>query len=483
MSFNSKGLLKPQIEHAEFLADAQKRLGKSWDGSHTGTGKTPTACSIIRDSGKPFVVLCPRNAIPTWKHWLKEFGLEAKAILGYEKLVRGSTPWLKYARLKKDKEAIRQILGVQENEMDAYLETVLKFPKDWLVVCDESHRGKGVTSLTAGIFIALKRQGYNCHLMSATQAMTPMDMRAFGYLMDLHNVSMKDFKRFCVDAGAEWVGKWGAQFFDSTNPESVAKLKKVHNYLFNEIRVGHRLTRQDFGDIFPASQIIAEPLDMGSASDKIQGVYDNMEVELAKLEERSANYKEHIFAILMKARMETEILKVPTIVEKAVELYEEGMSPVIFVNFQDSIDAIVSRLVKATHKDLIAQIHGGIQGRNREQQIADYNSDRKRFMVANMLAGGEFISLHDLIGNFPRASIFNPSYRAIAVLQALGRIDRANAKTPVLQLGMFAARTIEEEVAQNFNRKKDHIDILNDGDLVPKRIFEVTHRTAMGMNV
>lgn len=484
MEFNSKGLLEPQIEHAKTLIDAQNRLGRSWDGSHTGTGKTPTACSLVRHFKKKFVILCPRNAIPTWEHWVKEFKLKPEAILGYEKLVRGKTKWLKYATTVKDKAEVRSALGMGEkDELDFFLRTKLKFPKDWLVVCDESHRGKGVTSLTAGIFIALKRQGYHCHLMSATQAMTPLDMRAFGYLMDLHNVSMKDFKRFCVDAGAEWVGKWGAQFFDSENPESVAKLQKIHHYLFDNIRVGHRLTRQDFGDIFPASQIVAEAYDMGAASDKIQGVYDDMELELMKLEEKTASYRNHIFAILTAARRKAEILKVPTMVEMAIDLYEEGKSIVIAVNYQDTIDALYARLEKEVGSHLIAQIHGGIQGKARESEIKLFNSDKKRLNLVNIVAGGESISLHDLIGNYPRASLFNPSYRAIAVLQFLGRIDRAYAKTPVYQRGIFAARTIEEEVARNFNRKKDHIDILNDGDMVPKRIFELTHGIAYGEGV
>ena len=476
MTFDSTGLLAPQIPHTKFLLDAQERLNKSWDGTITGGGKTYTACAMMKNMGRKFVILCPKLAKPTWEKTLAKFGLKAEVIINYDKLVRGNTPWATFVKTKKNKEEIRAALDWPVNdELPFWLRIKLKFPADWVIICDESHRGKGVESLTAGIFVALKRQNYACHLMSATQAMTPLDMRAFGYLMGLHGLTMKKFRVWARDtAGAQDVGKWNAQYFDSANPASVAKLKTVHNYLFHEMKVASRLVREDFGNIFPDNQIVAEAYDMGAASDKIQGVYDEMEFELQRLEDRTANYREHVFAILTKARRHAELLKVPTMVDMGLDLYAEGKSVVFFVNYVDTIVALNERLAKETHQDLIALIHGAQSYKARCQDIELFNADKKRFTVANMLAGGESISLHDLNGKYPRASIFNPSYRAISVLQALGRIDRAYAMTPVYQRGLLAARTIEEEVAANFTRKHDHLSLINDGDLVPKRVWALT---------
>lgn len=460
--FNTDGLLPPQIPHAIKLRDSILQNGVAWDGSITGAGKTYVACSIARDLKRPFVVICPKISIPMWERMVKEFGLNAKLIINFEKLARGNTKWLKYKRNKKGE------------DLPDFLLANLKFPTDWLIILDESHKCKGVTSLNAGIMFAIKRQGYSSHLMSATQATTPLDMRAFGYLMDLHNGEMKKFKEFCVEAGAKWVGKWGAQYFDSDDPESVEKLKKIHHYLFDLKKVGSRLVREDFGSIFPDNQIVAESYDMGVNSDKIQSVYDEMEAELDRLEEQAENYKEHILAIITKARRKVELLKVPTMVEMSADLYQEGKSVALFVNYTDTIQAIYERLSKEFNKDLIGKIYGGQPPKQRIQDIDDFQADKKRFVVANLAAGGLSISLHDLNGKHPRGSIINPSWSAISVLQSMGRCDRAYTKTPVYQRALFAARTIEENVCRRFQQKKDHIDILNDGDLIPSdRIFKI----------
>lgn len=482
MSFNTAGLLEPQKAHAEFLANSIETNGISWDGSSTGTGKTFSALAIIRHLGKKFIVICPKLAIPQWNKELKNWGLKPEFITNFEKLARGNTPHYKHVSPKK----YRKLHGIEGTpEVPLFMSTVFKMPKDWLVVIDESHKMKGVDSLNAGMLFNLKRQGYMIHLMSATQATSPCDMRAFGYAMNLHDGEMKKFKEFCIESGAEWVGKWGAQYFDSKNPESMAKLHKVHEYLYDFKKVGSRLTRADMGDIFPRTQVVSEAYDMGVASDKIQSVYDEMEAELMMLEERCETYKKHILAIITKARRLTELLKVPTIVNMVADYNAEGRSAVIFVNYSDTIAAIVERLGKEFNPELIGQIHGGQTFNQRQRDIEDFQSDKKVFMVANLAAGGQCINLHDILGGRPRSSIINPSYSAIAVLQSAGRIDRAYAQSDVYQRFLLAARTIEENVATRLNDRNGFINALNDGtltdnDLIPSdRLFKFVH----GMDV
>jgi hypothetical protein len=87
-------------------------------------------------------------------------------------------------------------------------------------------------------------------------------------------------------------------------------------------------------------------------------------------------------------------------------------------------------------------------------------------MIVNLAAGNAGIGLHDLNGNHPRATIISPSYSAINLVQALGRIHRAEGKTPCIQKVMFAAGTIEERCCERVQSKLDNLDLLNDGDLV-----------------
>ena len=483
-NFDTTGLLGPQINHSIRLLESLEKNNISWDGSSTGTGKTFSACAIARHLKRKFVLICPKLAIPQWKGVLESFGLTPEFAINFEKLSRGNTPYFKRISTKK----YRALYGITEEmcpEVPHFMLGEFKIPKDYLVIVDESHKMKGVDSLSAGLLFCLKRQGYTMHLMSATQATTPLDMRAFGFTVGLHNGEMKEFKKFAENSGAKWVGKWGAQYFDSGDAESVRKLHTVHEYLYDFTKIGARLTRNDFGDIFPKTQVVAESYDMGVNSDKIASVYDEMEAELIKLEEKCEGYKEHVLAIITKARRHAEILKVPTIVDMVNDFNDEGRSSVIFVNYTDTIEAIVARLTKEHGSDLIGQVHGGVSFKQRQSDILDFQNDRKTFMVANLAAGGSSINLHDVLGGRPRSSIINPSYSAISVLQSAGRIDRANTKSDVYQRFLYAARTIEENICRRFHDKNSFISVLNDGtlsdaDLIPtSRMFNFVK----GMNI
>jgi hypothetical protein len=51
------------------------------------------------------------------------------------------------------------------------------------------------------------------------------------------------------------------------------------------------------------------------------------------------------------------------------------------------------------------------------------------------------------------------------MIQALGRIHRADGKSPCIQTIMFAADTIEEQACRRVQSKINNLDALNDGDL------------------
>jgi superfamily II DNA or RNA helicase len=221
-----------------------------------------------------------------------------------------------------------------------------------------------------------------------------------------------------------------------------------------------------FDKIFPDNHVMAECFDMGTNTDKINRVYEQMEAELAALEESSVNYSEHHFAIMTKARRMAELLKVPTMVEMIEDWFDEGISPVVFVNFTDTVDAIIKQLSKNKKFDgLIAKIVGGQSDKVRQADIEGFQNDTKRIMIANLAAGNAGVSLHDLNGKFPRGSVISPSYSAINLLQALGRIHRAEGKTQCIQKIMFADKTIEVDACKRVQCKLNNLEALNDGDL------------------
>ena len=444
---NVELLLPPQREHAVNLLNSLYINGVACDQSETGTGKSYVAAWIAKNLNSPVVIVCPKVVIPSWTKVLSYFGIKAHCLINYEKLIRGNTEHLSF----KD--------GKDTGPSDY----TINFPKNSLVILDEVHKCKSATSKNSDFLIKLKMDGYKSLLLSATAATNPLEMKAFGFATTLHN--LVSYRHFITSSGA-YAGRYGGFQIDLQSQKTIEAMSNIHNTLFNLYKVSSRMTRKMFDKIFPDNHVMAECFNMGTNTDKINRVYEQMESELAALEESSINYSQHHFAIMTKARRMAELLKVPTMVEMIEDWYDEGISPVVFVNFTDTVEAIEKQLAKNRKFDgKIARIVGGQSDKVRQKDIEDFQSDNKRIMIANLAAGNAGVSLHDLIGNHPRGSIISPSYSAINLLQALGRIHRAEGKTTCIQKVMFADGTIEVEACKRVQSKLNNLECLNDGDL------------------
>jgi hypothetical protein len=458
---NLEGLIGPQGESVQKVVDSLYFNGIANDLSETGCGKTYVACAVARAMNRPVVIVCPKSVRTKWKNTMAVYGVKPALIINYELLARGNTPHLKY-----DKKTIVDKYG-KKVELPRFCLTRLHFPTNALVILDEAHRCKGTNSLNAGIMLACKRQGYYLYNLSASMATSPLEMRAFAYANNLvHSYASKEFKTWCIDQGAEYLGRWGALTFDKDNERAVKAMKAVHHNLFDVQKSCVRLTRTQMKAYFPENHISAEAIDMGNNTAKIQAVYDHLAQELAKLAERTDNYGECILSEILAARQKVELLKVPTFVEMIEDGYDEGNSVVCFVNFTATLEAIAKHLKHHPGlADQIGYIYGGQSDKQRERDIEDFQADRKRIILANQAAGGVAIDLHDLHGIYPRLAILSPTYSAIQLLQALGRIHRQGGKTPAYQMLLFAAGTIEERACRKVSGKLDNLSILNDGDL------------------
>lgn len=445
-------LLEPQKEHAKVLLDSIYLNGYAVDKSETGTGKTYVACAIAKQINSPVVVICPKVVIPTWHKILKQFGVNGSLVINYEKLVRGNTKWMKFDKKKYFKRKNWESSGIE-----------LNFPKNSLVIFDEAHKCRGYSSINSNLLIACANFKYKILMCSATFATTVLELKALGYVTQLHNGS--NFTKFCHSKGAEF-NRFGGVSIDMSTPKALRGMLEIHEDLFVTQKSASRMTVDMFDGIFPDNHVVAESYDMGSNTEKINAVYAQMQMELDRLDERASNYSSHIFAIIMEARRRTELLKVPSLVEQVEDWFEEGISPVIFLNFTDSIAALESRLLKNDKlKNLIGKIVGGQSDKQRQLDIDEFNSDVKRIMLVNMMAGNAGVSLHDLNGKFPRSSILIPSFSAINLIQALGRIARQGGLTKCFQKIIFTSNTIEERACERVQARLDNLSALNDGDL------------------
>ena len=180
---NTDLLLEPQKQHAINLLNSLYINGVAVDLSETGTGKSYVATWIAKHLNNPVVIICPKVVISAWNSVLQTFGIKAHTVINYEKLVRGCTEYVSFNNMHVNS--------------DEYIS--IKFPKNSLIIVDESHKCKGWNSKNSEMLIALKKQGYKLLLLSATAATNPLEMKSFGFVTTLHNLS--NYRNFLTVRG------------------------------------------------------------------------------------------------------------------------------------------------------------------------------------------------------------------------------------------------------------------------------------------
>ena len=438
---DSSGLRPWQVAAAEKLCASIKKWGAAIDGSDVGVGKTYTACGVARELNMQILIVCPKAVMESWNRVIvKHFKIKDKlvGIINYEMLRIGRKDSL-YASYVKRRETRRK-------------EFVWKIPKNTLIIWDESQKLKGAKTKNSETCIAALNQGYKMLFCSATNATNPLELKTVGSALKLFNTNPQ-YYTWLYEHGVT-KGRFGLEF--TGGKEHLVKLNKD---IF--VNRGVRLSRDTIPN-FPESQVIADCYDMeDDAQKKINKIYSEMEDELKKLrkkvkKERNTN---ELTAIL-RARQEIELVKVPLFIEMIEEGIENGMSVVVFCNFTETIHALAERL------NTQCIVNGETKYEKfRQQNIDDFQNDKERVILVNIAAGGAGLSLHDVTGKYPRLSIISPSYSAVQMRQATGRVWRDSAKSKSVQKIVFVAKTVEERVCESVNKKLENMDMLNDGDL------------------
>lgn len=426
-----------QSKHTRILISDLMENGAALDASDTGTGKTFCAFAIAQHFNLYPIIVTPKTVIPSWKKVAKYMGIKDYYVMNYEQYRNDNTPYVVVEEIdRKD--------GSKRKTFEWNVE-----PDDFIIF-DEGHRCKNHKTQNSKILEKAKDSKAKVLVLSATIADNPLQMYALGIVLGLF-YDKRGFWSWAKRRGV-YDDFWGKKFLPSKD-----NLRKIHEDIFP--RKGHRIAIKDLGDKFPKNLVISDIYDMNSAGKEIQAVYDEMRTELSKLKEREKTDGSSVLTEILRARQRIELLKVPTLAELAEDHVAEGMSAAIFVNFEETVQALSKKL------DTNCIITGAIKGDKREENRIKFQEGKERIIVMNIRAGGAGISLHDEFGNYPRVSIISPTYSAQDLKQALGRIHRAGAKSPALQKIIFAAGTIEEKVADRVADKIKNIDGINSGDI------------------
>ena len=290
-------------------------------------------------------------------------------------------------------------------------------------------------------------------------------MWALGYLLGFHN--LKDFYRWGFKNGVE--RNYGYPGFHFNGSAKV--LGRIHSHVFPDW--GSRMRKALIPD-FPECQTTVEVIDC--SGDGKSPLLAPWMMRIAKREEES-EFKHRaerledeedpfnmsgggILPELLYARMRAECMKVPALIEMANEGLSENCSVVIFVNFLDTLEAL--RVLGFPEAGVIS---GAQKIEERNGLISRFQKDELRVILTTIDSGGASVSLHDVTGRHPRLGLVCPTWRAVTLRQALGRVHRAGGRSKALQKLVYAADSIEERVAARVREKLGQIDLINDSDL------------------
>lgn len=440
---NTSGLRDWQVNSVSKLCSALTHWNSAIDGSDTGVGKTYVACAVARELGMKIVVICPKAVKEPWRRIICDHFKMKDQLVGitnYEQLRTG-----------KKESPIASFVTNRKTHRDKF---TWKLTKNTLIIWDESQKLKNWKTQNAKRCMEAFKQGYKMLFCSATNATNPLELRTVGTVLKLFKTA-KQYYDWAYQHGV-YKGRWGLVFTDDPK-ERKRFLSKLHDDIF--VDRGVRLTRDTIPG-FPESEIIADCYNMDDVdTKKINGVYDEMAIELKQLEKRIKRDKAAEMVAILRARQKIELIKVPLFIDIVESALEDNMSVVVFVNFTETINALSKRLGTNC-------IFDGKNVKIRQSYVDSFQDDKEYVILVNIQSGGAGLSLHALPGKRPRLAIISPSYSAVLMRQATGRVWRDGSESKSIQRIVFVAGTVEEDVCKNVQEKLDNLDLLNDGMLV-----------------
>lgn len=444
-SIKSK-ILKYQEPHIKNMCYALMKNRIAIDASDTGTGKTYCSLAICKATGlRPFII-CPKPVITSWQKVSDFIGVNPYMIINYDTIRTGNldTPFLKLVNKQKDLDYgpdVKVVMMKKNNiPKSNTMHYIWNLPKDCILIFDEAHKCKNNDTMNSMLLQATKDISNKVMLLSATLVDRPENFAVFGYVLGLSD-NLYNMKKYI-----------------SSFPNEKVLSIKIHEMIFPER--GSRLRIKDLGNAFPDNKVIPESFYMAEVTKEINEKYKEIDKCLEDLKNKEIKDKANLLTKMLRARQRIEILKLPTIARLIIDHQENGLSVVVFLNFNESIQIL------SKHLQTNSLIVGGQTQKERDKIIQDFQENRNRLIICNSQSGGTGISLHDLNGNYPRVSLISPNWSSIIFTQILGRIYRAGGKSKVLQKIVFCGGSIEERIAKKVQQKLQNLTLINDGDLI-----------------
>jgi hypothetical protein len=427
ISDNSLEYLKEyQVPHVKNLLFTFRYNNAAVDLSDTGTGKTWTSLILCKEMNVRPIIVCPKSVIPTWYEICDAVNVAPLCIVNYESAKNGKY----YPDLNSFYNNIREVNPyieiIRNREVGSNRQVISGFnwniPENTLLIFDEAHRGKNG--------IATSNKSITSKFMASAKPFLKREQKKHAIFL---SATITD-KIECVDVITYHLGmysiydtKFYLNFIHSLGGNQMQTLNKIIMP-----RYGSRMLKESAD--FSNSDISAVMVDINPQNaSEIEAAHQEMADALIDLENKTINAACYL-VILLRARQRIELLKTPAYATKVLEHLAQNKHVVVFLNFKESKEQLTDLLIReGVSLEDMDYIDGSNTAQTREVIKQKFMNDEIKVLICNIASGGVGLSLHDIHGNYQRVSIISPSWSAILVLQALGRIDRQGAKSNTIQ--------------------------------------------------
>lgn len=418
------------------LQDPAKRL--CLINASTGYGKTFMALELVRRCNLSCSILCPKVTLGQWKRSADVVGVAPRFIINPEKLRAGRQKHL----LEKRSSSSWDWIDLQPDEV---------------VILDEFHRFGGFDSQLAFMAGNLSRYPVKMLALTATLADSPLKTRLL--LHQARLVAWKDFFTWAKSIGCYRDPGINGHPWRPPFPKACRQvMADLNAKLFPAF--GIRLRSEDVPN-FPE---VLNVVDLITPDEKtrreIQATYGLMADVL-----KDPNRAKTELTQLLRWRQRIEWEKLAVFRELVEDGLEDGYSVVVSFNFRESLLEF-KRMFSARQPATVMGVSGTREQKERDDDIARFQSNQTRLMLLTIEAGGVGLDLPDLDGEHPRLAFHNLPVKTIELVQLIGRIHRSNSKSKsVNRIVLIDGVEIEKRVFAILNRKIRNLSALQNDEL------------------
>lgn len=469
--FSYKQIWKAKDHQKEACALMQAAYKKNFPGfllaDDVGLGKTISALIFALNNKdiKNILIVCPVAIMAHWRKTLINLGVNSNKdilIINYERLGK------LFESEQPNKLTSTKIKGKQKR-----IARELAAPEYDLILWDESHKCKNVTSARTQLAEKLTAKANFCIWLSATAGQTPLELSYLKRLLAKKTKStlssMKEFEVWCKEQGlGVYKGAFGAWKWDGEQKD----IDKIKEWLFQgDVPCGIRRRPQEIAGWKEFERnLYSISLDEKDfyAYQKSWADFKAEEIDKVK-KKKVVKEKSNALVDSLRFRQKSSWIKIDSTVDFILDLLEKGKQVAVSVEFKETQFKIAEILCKK--KINVAIINGSQNEKEKESNRIAFQKGECPVVLFTVVEG---ISLHQREYNdVPRILLIHDfRWSAIQMAQIEGRCHRDGQFSPCYWL--YAEGTKDEDIGNILiKRVKNMKEMMGDDTSLLKEIMDV----------